>query len=134
VPELATDSMPVWSTVRRIRLPPKEVGSPINKSQRPLYELSTITHGEQALATYTAKTTLTAHDIETAEQLIVHRDENEVRGFYHKRTNTLFRSPTAACTTLLKRAGASKTWQGGAHIWLNRGGQWIKLMDILKGA
>jgi hypothetical protein len=110
------------------------VGRPIVKSQQPLYALSTITNGEKALATYTGRTTLTASDIETAEQLIVQRDENEVRGFYHKRTNTLFQSPTAACATLLNRPGASNSWRVGHHIWLERDGKWIKLMDILKGA
>jgi hypothetical protein len=99
-----------------------------------MYELSDILNGERALATRTAKNKLTAQDIEQAEQLIIKRDANEFRGFYHKRSHTLFRSPTAACTTLLTRHGVSKTWQGGAHIWLERGGQWVKLMNILQNA
>jgi hypothetical protein len=125
-----------WTTAtpRRIRVPPKVIGSPINKSQRPMYELSDILNGERALATRTAKNKLTAQDIEQAEQLIIKRDATEFRGFYHKRSHTLFRSPTAACVTLLTRHGVSKTWQGGAHIWLERGGQWVKLMNILQNA
>jgi len=125
-----------WTTAtqRRIRLPPKVIGTALNTSQRPLYEHSNLVHGEKALATHTAKNTLTAQDIEKAEQLIIKRDDSEFRGFYHKRSHTLFRSPTAACVTLLTRHGVSKTWQGGAHIWLERGGQWIKLNDILRNA
>ena len=122
---------PAWNTVRRVRPPPKVIGSPINKSQRPLYQRSDIVHGEKALATSTGKTSLTAMDIETAEQLIIHGDATEFRGFYHKRSNTLFQSPTAACVTLLKRNGVSTTWQGGAHIWLERGGKWVKLNKII---
>ena len=99
-----------------------------------MYELSNILNGEKALATRTAKNKLTAQDIEQAEQLIIKREATEFRGFYHKRSHTLFRSPTAACATLLTRHGVSKTWQGGAHIWLERGGQWVKLNDILRNA
>ena len=131
VPEPAPEPMPAWNTVRRVRPPPKVIGSPINKSQRPLYQRSDIVHGEKALATSTGKTSLTAMDIETAEQLIIHGDATEFRGFYHKRSNTLFQSPTAACTTLLKRNGVSTSWQGGAHIWLERGGKWVKLNKII---
>ena len=131
VPEPAPEPMPAWNTVRRVRPPPKVIGSPINKSQRPLYQRSDIVHGEKALATSTGKTSLTAMDIETAEQLIIHGDATEFRGFYHKRSNTLFQSPTAACVTLLKRNGVSTTWQGGAHIWLERGGKWVKLNKII---
>ena len=130
-PEPMPAPEPAWNTVRRVRPPPKVIGSPINKSQRPLYQRSDIVHGEKALATSTGKTSLTAMDIETAEQLIIHGDATEFRGFYHKRSNTLFQSPTAACATLLKRNGVSTTWQGGAHIWLERGGQWVKLNKIL---
>ena len=131
VPMPAPEPMPAWNTVRRVRPPPKVIGSPINKSQRPLYQRSDIVHGEKALATSTGKTSLTAMDIETAEQLIIHGDATEFRGFYHKRSNTLFQSPTAACVTLLKRNGVSTTWQGGAHIWLERGGKWVKLNKII---
>ena len=55
---------PAWNTVRRVRPPPKVIGSPINKSQRPLYQRSDIVHGEKALATSTGKTSLLSQEIQ----------------------------------------------------------------------